>query len=185
MYCRKCGKWIDYDAEICAECQQNEELFKVEGSEQPNAQNAEYQYFFNNSAQQPNQQQAWQQQAWQQQAWQQPINPNAQRGSRMEGFGLALAGTIVSFFAFIFSCVFMALAGTGLSSAMVMFFFATGLTIFTLISGIKSLNRSKACTRAGKVKPIPAFVMGIINVVMAGLSFLYIFLGFVALVALL
>ena len=55
MYCRKCGKWMDYEADICVDCQQNEELFKVENEEtaQQTEQNKQYGYFMNNSAQQP------------------------------------------------------------------------------------------------------------------------------------
>ena len=177
MYCRKCGKWIDYEADICVDCQQNEELFKVENEEtaQQAEQNKQYGYFMNNSAQQP-----YGQPIYSQPTYNQPMQPQ-DKGSRMTGFGLALAGTIVSFFAFIFSVVFTALSASGLSAAIVFLFFATGLTVFTLISGIKSLNTSKACVRAGKVKPIPAFIMGIVNIVMAGLSFLYILLGLMAL----
>ena len=182
MYCRKCGKWIDYEADICVDCQQNEELFKVENEEtaQQAEQNKQYGYFMNGSTQQPYGQPTYGQPAYSQPMYGQPVQPQ-DKGSRMAGFGLALTGTIISFFAFIFSCVFTALAATGIGAALVFFVLATGLTVFTLISGIKSLNTSKACVRAGKVKPIPAFIMGIVNIVMAGLSFLYIFIGLMAL----
>ena len=165
MYCRKCGKWIDYEAEICTDCQQTEELFKVE-NEQPAqpAQNEQYQYFFGNNAQQP----------YAQQPYAQPVQ-SQDKGSRMEGFGFALAGTIIGFFAFLFSyllLIFSAVGGMGL----IMFPFALSTAIFTMVSGTKSLNKSKECTRAGKVKPIATFILGIVNVVLAGLSFFFIVL---------
>lgn len=174
MYCRKCGKWIEGDAEMCADCQQNEDLFKVEREEpvQPTGQNAQYEYFFNGAQEQPAQQ-----------PWQQPVQPQ-DKGSRMTGFGLALAGTIVSEFAILFSYLFMGLVVAGGMGGFVMFPFAVGTAIFTLISGIKSLNTSKACVQAGKVKPIPTFILGIINVVGAGLSFFFIFLTFMMVMAL-
>ena len=182
MYCRKCGKWIDGDAEMCADCQQNEDLFKVENEEpaQPTGQNAQYEYFFNGAQEQPAQQ-PWQQPA--QQPWQQPVQPQ-DKGSRMTGFGLALAGAIVSEFAILFSYLFMVMVLAGGMGGFVMFPFAVGTAIFTLISGIKSLNTSKACVQAGKVKPIPTFILGIINVVGAGLSFFFIFLSFMTVMAL-
>lgn len=170
MYCRKCGKWIDYEAEICTDCQQTEELFKVE-NEQPvqPAQNEQYQYFFGNNAQQP-----YAQQPYAQQPYAQPVQ-SQDKGSRMEGFGFALAGTIIGFFAFLFSyllLIFSAVGGMGL----IMFPFALSTAIFAMVSGTKSLNKSKECTRAGKVKPIATFILGIVNVVLAGLSFFFIVL---------
>ena len=180
MYCRKCGKWIDYEAEICTDCQQTEELFKVE-NEQPAqpAQNEQYQYFFGNNAQQPYAQQPYAQQPYAQQPYaQQPYAQPVQsqdKGSRMEGFGFALAGTIIGFFAFLFSyllLIFSAVGGMGL----IMFPFALSTAIFAMVSGTKSLNKSKECTRAGKVKPIATFILGIVNVVLAGLSFFFIVL---------
>ncbi len=188
MYCRKCGKWIDGDAEICFDCQQNEELFKVENEEpaQPMGQNTQQQYY-NPSAQQQDWQQPYQQSGWQQpyqqQGWQQPPQPQ-NKGNRMEGFGLALAGAIVSEFAIVFSYLFMVLVLAGGMGGFVMFPFAVGTAIFTLISGIKSLKTSKACVNAGKVKPIATFILGIINVVGAGLSFFFIFLTLMGTMAL-
>ena len=111
MYCRKCGKWIDYEAEICTDCQQTEELFKVE-NEQPAqpAQNEQYQYFFGNNAQQP----------YAQQPYAQPVQ-SQDKGSRMEGFGFALAGTIIGFFAFLFSYLLLIFSILGIQSVVTPF----------------------------------------------------------------
>ena len=183
MYCRKCGKWIDYEAEICTDCQQTEELFKVENEApaQP-AQNAQYQYFFGNTAQQPGQQQ------YSQPMYSQPVYPqpaqSQDKGSRMEGFGFALAGTIIGFIAFIFSYVLIVLSAVG-GMGLGLFPVALGTAIFAMVSGTKSLNKSKECTRAGKVKPIATFILGIVNVVLAGLSFFFLFLTLIVLAAVL
>lgn len=158
MYCRKCGKWIDYDAETCRECQENDELFKrAEEQSAP-------------------------------QAGQQPVQqdraPAEETGSRMYGFGLALAAAIVSFFTFWFSYIMIivtiaTVAGNGNRVGCVMLLqFAIGAGIFALVAGISSVKKYSACSNAGKIKPIPALVLGIVSIVLSGLS---LFMSFISL----
>lgn len=149
MYCRKCGKEINYDAEMCVECQENEELFRVEGEETPQPPVFEYAM---------------------------PVQQD--KGSRMEGFGLALAGAIVSEFAIVFAYLLLVLMlASGGMGGVVMLPLSAGTSVFSLVAGIKSVKKSKECVNAGKVKPLPAFIMGIVSIVSAGFAFFFIFLA--------
>ena len=157
MYCRKCGKKIDYDAEMCVECQENEELFTRE-DEQPAPQPA---YDYAQSAQRSY------------------APAQEDRGSRMYGFGLALAAVIVSEFAIGFTYgMLAAMLGSGwLGAILVLLPMSIGMAVFTLIAGIKSVKRYIACSNAGKVKPIPTLILGIVAIVMSGLNFLLILIS--------
>ena len=69
MYCRKCGKQIDYDAETCKECQEMETFFSTPEIEPQFEVREQPQYA------------------------QQPVQPLP--GNKKEGFGKALAATIL------------------------------------------------------------------------------------------
>lgn len=155
MYCRKCGKEINYDAEMCVECQENEELFRVEGETQAQESVLDF-----------------------------TVPTTQDKGSRMTGFGLALAGAIVSEFAILFSYLMFVVMSVGSMGGVLLMPFSAATSIFSLVAGLKSLKTSKNCVNEGKVKPIPTFIMGIISVVSAGLSFFIMFLAFVMVAAL-
>lgn len=164
MYCRKCGKKIDYDAEMCVECQENEELFvSVEETPVQPAQQPTYTYAQPAAAPAPQ-----------------------DNGSRKYGLALGIAGAIVSEFAVVFAylMIVLGLASGGMATA-IFLPFALGTSIFSLVAGIKSINRYKACSNAGKVRPIPTLILGIISLVGAIAAFLLIFIGFMALLAML
>lgn len=156
MYCRKCGKEINYDAEICVECQQNEELFN-KAEEAPVAQPVQPVC---------------------------EAVPE-KKGSVMKGFGLALASVIVSIFglAFFYGIIigFAEVLEDFDEATMyleigpsVYFLYIIGLamTIFSLVGGIISMTVFFKAKKNGETKPIPALIMGIVSVVEAAASLL-------------
>lgn len=150
MYCRKCGKKIDYDAEICVECQENEELFT-----RTDESASDFAPKYECPVQQP------------------CASDDADNGSRMYGFGLALAAVIVAQFALGFiSGIFPEIGESGWLTAVVLLPLPIGMSVFTLIAGIGSIKKFVACSKQGKVKPIPTLVLGIAAVVLSGLNFL-------------
>lgn len=173
MYCRKCGKQIDYDSPICKECQ--EELIHSISQVEPKVEVKE--------VVQP----------------QQAQKPQPQ-GSRMEGFGKALTSTIlgvVSYVLVLFAFIFIVAGGAArdatmydeyaYSSATSMFslgivcmMISIGLAITSLILGIKSIKCFIKQKKEGKVKPIATLILGITGVAGSGLTF---FFGFLALIA--
>lgn len=185
MYCRKCGKQVNGNEELCEECRHNELVF---GEEQKRAQqtnanaynNANANAYYNGaSARQP------------------AVNEN-----RMLSFPIALTGTILGVFAYIFmlmSLIYMGKYAVAISGESYYYsayralayrnvawvFFILGLAgaICALVFGIKSIMAFARVKRDGGVRPIPALVLGIISVVAAGISFLFAFITFIVLMA--
>lgn len=167
MYCRKCGKQIDYDSPLCKECEDLETFFGETPQEQPSqpSQSAQYTQY----------------------AQAQPAQPV---GSRKEGFGKALAATIMSSIAFFISLIAMTLVSEALTSyafgyedvegiigaSVFMSMLCLGLSIPSLIMGIQSMKCFFRAKNAGRLKPVPTLVCGIVGVVMSALTFLYVFL---------
>ena len=157
MYCRKCGKQIDYEAELCKECQEMETFFsdpaiepQFEVKEQP-------------------------------QYTQQPVQPLP--GNKKEGFGKALAATILGSIAYFIASVALGMlmglqdvandyyytydkaAYDAVQAVSIVFaVIALGLAIPALILGIKSMSCFFKQKREGKVKPIATLVLGIVGV---------------------
>lgn len=174
MYCRKCGKQIDYDAEFCHECSEVEAHFGAEAPKANEPQQAQTAQQTPYSQMPP----AWQAQAqFQQQA-------QAQKGSVMTGFGKALASTIMSYIGFIFS--FLAFGGFAeaidygdesmLGASVVLFMITLGLCIPALIMGIQSIKTFSRAKKNGEKKPVPALVLGICGVVFSGFGLLIVLL---------
>ena len=157
MYCRKCGKWMDYEAEVCEDCKRQEQ---AQSYQQP----ATYE------APQPTQ----------------PANSfygvevsvPKYRGSRMKKFGLALAAVIVAQFALgFFMGIIMgieeALDGYDSSSMYLvigssmyaLYVIGFALAIFSLIGGIVSVVSGFGAKKRGEVTPIPAIILGFIAMV--------------------
>lgn len=92
----------------------------------------------------------------------------AQNGSRMSGFGKALTSTILGFIGIILSMVALAMAEEydAIVSIIVMFFIIAPF-IIGLVFGIKSVKRFVAACKEDQVKPIPAFVLGLVGLVEA------------------
>ena len=172
MYCRKCGKQIDYDSEFCIDCRAEEAAkqayFKViEAHTESSAKSS-------NEAQ--------------------PKQPApAQKGARMFGFKRALTSTIMGFasiVAFYVSFIFLLLflSDTTESASTVFFiivFFipfaciGVALCIISLIFGIKSITVSRKRYKEGYPTPIATLILGIVGTylsVISSLLFSYILL---------
>ncbi len=165
MYCRKCGKEIDYDSPLCKECEEQEVFFSDATQVEPVEVKTE-----------PEQ-----------------IKAEPTLGSRKEGFSIALASTILGSIAYIFSMVALGIAsaavdeltyGYGYSSvaetiAGVAIFFSLiclGAAIPGLIMGIKSIRCFFTEKNEGRVKPIPTLILGIVGVAMSGLTMFFVLL---------
>ena len=183
MYCRKCGKFIDYDADYCDECIKAEQDSAITG--QP----------LTPPPVQP------QQPAYNQQQGQQPYNYyppyNAQgtpnyydygnqapqqnnQAMKKNGFGKALTATILGGIAFVIAyAILMSIYGELISfidygSSYYIDFVAEALTgfiltlpaaIIALVFGTKSIKTFKSTLANYKVKPIPTLILGIVGTV--------------------
>ncbi|MBQ7879666.1 MAG: hypothetical protein IJ317_03350 [Clostridia bacterium] len=161
MYCKKCGKFIGTDEDLCYECKSVElmEEKPVEPTPQPQQAYAQPQPTY---APQPTPVQ--------------PVQPQTERaGNVMTGFGKALAGTIVGFFGFIFACIALGagVAGGFTGAFFVLWSIAIAGGVISLIFGIQSIKVFKREKRADRKPPIPALVLGIVSTVLAGLALLY------------
>ncbi|MBE5747818.1 MAG: hypothetical protein E7352_06585 [Clostridiales bacterium] len=176
MYCRNCGKWIDDDAELCVDCKETNDFFSEEPSEEPSS------------------------------VARGTSVGHAVEGSRKTGLGKALTATILSAISYF---LIMFAAGLILGaleeceeygyyyefSSMIEFleyiemyeitlFFLLapiGMSIPALIMGILSIVCFKREKNAGRVKPIPTLILGIVGLVLAALV---LFLGLILLMCL-
>ena len=147
MYCKNCGKEIDYEADLCKECE-SKLSSEVKVDEKP-----------------------------------------VDNGSQKTGFKIALIGAIlcaVAYFLSIFATTYITtlieelkalgithISGTddaglifiGLIPAII----SIPLSIVSIVFGAKSIGVFKAEKNAGRVKPIPALVMGIVSVVLSSI----------------
>lgn len=162
MYCRRCGKKMEYDGDICNECNSFDSFFEAPKQETPQV--------------------TYTQNTYSQSSYSQPSKP-AQRGSVMEGFKKALAATIMSTFAYVFVLIASEIiTASGSYDEMLgtipLFIITLGLSIPSLIMGISSIKLFKEQKELGRVKPIPALILGINAVVNSafGLLFSVIFL---------
>ncbi len=168
MYCRKCGKYIDYDAPYCVDCEEMDSFFGASENRRTSARPVEIET--------------------------PPARP-AMTGDRKEGFGNALAATILSGVSFFFGLIAMSFAtvvleeytygyAPTLSLLSIPFAFclvAVVCGILGLVKGIKSIKCFKEASRAGRVKPVVTLVLGIVGVSMSGLALLYVELTFLML----
>ena len=175
MYCRKCGKQIDYDSENCKECQEMETFFsapeiepKFEVREEPRPQYTQPQY-----------------------AYTQPRQPLP--GNKKEGFGKALTSTILGSIGIVvaliaYVCLLAAMDydyyydyyyydsyyyESMISVGVIFMLMSLGLAIPSLILGIKSMSCFFKQKREGKVKPVATLVLGIVGVATSALALLY------------
>ena len=147
MYCRKCGKQIDYDSEFCVECKAEaaaravyREILEKEYAAK-SAQNTSAQVAPKQSPPAPA-----------------PQESNGKSGGRLYGFGKALASAILAFFAFCFMMTATETVDAGF------FLFSLGFFIPALIMGISSMKGFFNRKREGYVTPIPSLVLGSIAV---------------------
>lgn len=166
MFCRKCGKQIDYDAVCCKECQEMDEFF---GSDTPAVEEPSF----------PVQQEK-------------PVL----EGSRKEGLGKALAATILGGIAYFFVLIALGMLTNMFgdlddlemmpylysssevitpiaydSTVMAIMLALTGIALIlaipSLILGIQSIKCFGRQKQEGKVRPVATLVLGIVAVVLA------------------
>lgn len=148
MYCRKCGKQIDYDSEFCVEC-------KAEAAARAVYREILEKEYAAKSAQNTSAQVVAPKQSPQATA---PQEGNSKSGGRLYGFGKALASLILAFFAFCFMMEATETVDAGF------FLFSLGFFIPALIMGISSMKGFFKRKREGYAPPIPSLVLGSIAV---------------------
>ena len=181
MYCRKCGKFIDYDADYCDECVKAEQDSAVTGEpvtpptvestfyQQPNQQ--PYNNYYNPYGQQVPP------------TYYDYTNQNQQQNNqamKKNGFGKALTATILGGIGFFIAYIILMSIYSELmnyinyDSYYYMDFVAEGLTgfiltlpagIISLVFGTKSINTFKSTVAKYKVKPVPTLILGIVGTV--------------------
>ena len=152
MFCTKCGKQIDYNSTVCNECARAENSFF----------DASQQY---NTYPQP------------------PIvepTPESKNGSRMVGFGGALASAIIGELAFVFAFMSIAYLMTDVIVSYALFYvFIVGafvMSIFSLVLGIRAI----IVFARSSPKPIATLVLGIGGIVGTIVTFiLFIYILFI------
>ncbi len=174
MFCRKCGKQIDYDAEVCKECQETDEFFSgaassTQGTESSNTDTASFTVT----------------------DFEQPVQPVAPAGNKKVGFGKALASTILAGIAYFLVLIALELISEALGLnyeseyyayatevvidsdmmiiALVLTAIGIALSIPALIMGIQSMKCFFRQKREGKVKPIPTLVLGIVGLALSAM----------------
>lgn len=205
MYCRKCGKKIDYDAPVCKECEAEEtnDLFGDFAATPSEVQEDSYgEVVFAESVEQS-----------QEESHFKPFTaPDSQvEGNKKEGFGKALTATIMGcigvFISFIVLCVMVALVEEfslayeewetiygssyaypeevlvdgGVGMLVVSIFFtlvSLGLAIPSLILGIKSIKCFSHARKEGRAKPVATLVLGVVGVVASALTLLYVLINY-------
>lgn len=174
MYCTKCGKLIDGDASLCPECEAKAKA-KVEADSAPQSATAQNTTVYTAPPQPAPQQTS--------------VDPT---NSVMYGFGKALTSTILGLIGYFFAIIaYYGSIGSGMAvreSSIVLYVLMTLLSIpffiLSIIFGPKSIKAFVAQKNAGKKKPIPALVLGIVGTVFAGLTAVYVLLGFIVMIAL-
>ena len=188
MYCRKCGKQIDYDEPYCKECQEMDALFITEEEQAAkDAQKAETMIKTEETA-----------------ASEPEIffaEPQVQaetlvvKGDRKVGFGKALTSTILAAVAYFAVVIAIGLlggeaiydfeyyisldagypeliypVGGDFVAVLVCLGVAIGLAIPALIMGIQSMKCFFRQKRAGKAKPVATLVLGIVGMALSAIT---------------
>lgn len=156
MFCQKCGKFMDYNAPLCRDC---EAANRQAANPGPYA--APNQMPFNQQYAAPTYPQG-----------RMPEDP----GNAMFGFGKALTSTLLSFFGFIMAYVayFVAL----FNGDFPVWIFSLPMGIISLVFGIQSINCFKA-RRAPCARPVATLVLGIIGLIFGAISLLFTFFAIV------
>ena len=165
MYCRKCGKQINYDAPMCMECEEMEKLFNTS---KPVATPADMTV---------------------------AKTPEQRSKERMMFFGKALASTIVGTIAFILGILAFSYISVAyesyisnyrwsdlISSCVTYAFFGLGGAIPGLILGVSSVKCFCTAKKDGREKPVATLVCGLVGLVSSALTLIYVSLSFFMLI---
>lgn len=178
MYCRKCGKQIDYDAPLCKECEQAEQDFggQMEDAQTADTPTRDEQYPMAAPAVQEDSAPAQEQ----------------PKGSRKEGLGASIASAVLGVSSFVMNVIALLFADLQMIISpslhqghpypvidpFAIFFLIAGVAtmIPAIILGVKSMLCFFKAKREGRLKPIATLICGISGIVMSGISILYAFL---------
>ena len=157
MYCRKCGKFVDYETEICLECQkeylvaleksktQVEEIKTVESPAQQNCASTCVQ----------------------------PVSANVKPANPLlginDGLGKGIASLILSVFAWMFTILTLNALTDNLSDIMSIFLFTLGLTIPSFCLGLSAIKQLKINRREKKAKPVATFTLGLVGLILSAI----------------
>lgn len=196
-YCRNCGKQIDAsEGQLCEECRHQELVFgeyenAAQETTEVTAVNEEQTFNQQNYNQQTN---GYYNQGYTNsytEAPKQEVKPEP-KGNRMDGFGRALASTIVGTFAYIFGLVAYVIALAALEitdsgavgGSIVCFLLAIAPAIIALINGIRSVKLFNERRKEGAKKPIATLVLGIVGIVSAAIALLFVLITLLLLMTL-
>lgn len=170
MYCRKCGKFVDYETEICLECQkeyldaleksktQVEEVKIVESPAQQNCAPVCVQPVQVNNK---------------------PVNP-------LVGINDGLAKGIVSLVLSVFAWMFSVLAVNNIndvaSGIKILFVFALGFTIPAFCLGISAVNQVKINRREKRAKPVATFTLGLVGLILSAICLYMLVLIYISII---
>ncbi len=109
-----------------------------------------------------------------------PYQPQPTTGNpRMNGFGKALASTILGFFAYFFSAITLGVAEVGeITATLVLLMMTLGMAIPSLIMGIKSIKTFTSAPKLGLPRPIATLVLGIVGLSFAAIGLFICFISF-------
>ncbi len=181
MYCKKCGKFIYSDDDYCSDCAPKEAPVNTPAVDV----SAPEPVVVAEPVAQPDYTPA------------EPTKPKRE-GRVMDGFGPAITGVILSIISFSLAYVaFLFLTMNGIMGmfdedisgmaleiiCIIYIIIALGMAIPSLIMGIKSIRLFRSAIANKRVKPIPAFILGIYGTIMSGLSILMVGAAFMMLVS--
>ena len=173
MYCNYCGKFIEGESGVCADCQAARA--GSQGGQEGQNGYAPHGYTPYGSApygEMPPQ-------------GYYPPQPDPyyystepEPHNRMFGFGKALASTVMSFVGFVFAYITLILAMFSREAGLILLVVTLGLLVTSLVFGIGSIacfnKRRKACA-----KNIPTLVLGINGVATAAFGSIYAFVAMI------
>lgn len=159
MYCRKCGKFIDYDAEVCVDCQK--ELLELYGEPKTQAEAVEkgtpiaqpvQQSYVATTCEQAH------------------VNFNTSKETgRTDGLAKGIVSLILSNFALMFTFAMLDVLSNPLGYVAAYYILALGFTIPSFCLGLSAVKQlGKNCSEH-KAKPVATFVLGLIGFVFAAL----------------
>lgn len=170
MYCKKCGKFIGTDSDLCDECSKNSnEVFsefaekKEETTTPKGATPNEYTPKANTTNPTYN------------------TNNEINLGRAIAGAILGFVGFLISYIAVILLAELLVLDPSDVGGAMVAIIFSVVPSVISLVFGIKSIANFKSTSHVKNGKRIPLLILGISSVVLAGLSLFLVFIIFVIL----
>ena len=165
MYCKKCGKFIGTDADICDECKQKEALanenvlFQYSDLDQNINMNTDANANVNMNFTQP---------------------VNVPQNTSAINLGKAIAATILSVVGFIFMYVGILCCIGAPGVGVVLMMLGLAPSILGLIFGIQSIANFKQTSYIRSGKRIPVIILGISAVADAAISLLLSFILFIA-----